>query len=271
MKTKFDLTIIVVNFNTAQLTVGCIQSIFDSKPKLSYEVIVVDNASFDNSVALLNKHFKNRIKIVKNEANLGFAKANNLAIRQAKAGHILLLNSDTKVTKGALDLMLERALDLSDVGAVVPRLLNSDLTIQPSIFNFPTIGRAIAQYWLKRNKDLDKFYPSGDAVVSVEAAVMAAFLITPNCLEKVGLLDEKYFMYFEDLDYCQRVKKAGLLVWYEPSAKVIHYHGQSGKSMEIEGQEWKRLIPSSKLYHGLFKHYLFNFVLWIGQKRFFTK
>jgi len=100
----------------------------------------------------------------------------------------------------------------------------------------------------------------------VEAAAMTAFLITPQGLKQAGLLNEKYFMYFEDLDYCRELKKAGLKVYYLPRAEVIHHHGASGKKIARFEDQWRRLIPSSKIYHGLVKHYLFNFILWSGQK-----
>jgi GT2 family glycosyltransferase len=110
------------------------------------------------------------------------------------------------------------------------------------------------------------FVPKGDKPVEVDAVVGASFLITPMARKKVGLLDERYFMYFEDLDYCRRVNKLGLKVYYLPSAKIIHYHGASGKKIVKPAFQWKRLIPSSKIYHGALTHYLINFIIWLGQK-----
>ena len=95
---------------------------------------------------------------------------------------------------------------------------------------------------------------------------MAAFLITPQAKKKVGLLDERYFMFFEDHDYCKRVGEAGLKIFYYPKALVVHHHGESGKMLADEDNQWRRLIPSSKIYHGALKHYLLNFIIWSSQK-----
>ena len=95
---------------------------------------------------------------------------------------------------------------------------------------------------------------------------MAAFLITPKALNKVGLLDERYFMYFEDIDYCRRIARAGLKIYYLPEAEVYHVHGASGKGLVDDKNQWKRLIPSSKIYHGLLRHYLISFIIASSQK-----
>jgi len=113
---------------------------------------------------------------------------------------------------------------------------------------------------------LDKYYPKERDPVEAEVLVMAAFLITPKAKQKVGLLDERYFMYFEDFDYCKRVREMGLKVFYYPAAQVIHHHGESGKKLAGNEDQWKRLIPSSKIYHGTLKHYLLNFIIWSSQK-----
>ena len=104
-----------------------------------------------------------------------------------------------------------------------------------------------------------KYAPLTKIPVVVEAAVGASFLMTRNALDKVGMLDEKYYFYFEDIDYCRRVRRAGLKVYYLPDSKVIHYHGASGKKIADPENQWRRLIPSSKIYHGVFKHYLIGF------------
>ncbi len=267
-----DISIIIVSFNTKNLTVQCIKSVFKEGSKLEKEIIVVDNGSVDDSVKEIEKlKIKNRklgskIKIIVNSENLGFSKANNIGIKEAKGKYILLLNSDTVVKKGSIEALLEFARKKKDAGAVVPKLINPDGTTQASVFRLPNIKRAIEQYWLGKEKLLDKYYPEGNTPSIVESAVMAAFLITPKTLKMVGLLDERYFIYFEDLDYSRRIQEKGLKIYYLPSAEVIHYHGASGKNLIDERNQWRRLIPSSKIYHGTLRHYLFNFILWSGQK-----
>ncbi len=259
---SIDLSIIIVNYNTKDLLIACIDSILRVNPKLEYEIIVVDNASSDGSQDVLAKLVSKKLRLIQHKSNLGFAKANNTGIKKALGKYIFLLNSDTLVKRGTLETLVEFAKKNLSVGLAAPQLFNLDGTVQPSVFRFPTIGRAIRQYWFGEKGILDKHYPSSNKPVLVEAVVAAAFLITPQVLSKVGLLDEKYFMYFEDLDYCKRVNEAGLGVYYLPTSEVIHYHGASGKGSLAN----KYLISSSKKYFGIFRYYIYTFILWSGQK-----
>ncbi len=262
------LTIVIVNYNTPKLTLACAKSIDKFPPKDSFEVIVIDNGSEQESIETLKntKLVNFKIKTIFNDKNFGFAKANNQGIRQAQGEYVLLLNSDTEVKKGSIDALLEFAKDKQDVGALGSRLLNSDGSVQASAFRFPTIGRAIQQYWFNKKNMLDKYIPTGDKPSEVEVLVMASFLITPQTLEQVGLLDERYFMFFEDFDYCKRIKDNGLKIYYLPESEVVHHHGASGTKIADESNQWRRLIPSSKIYHGLIGHYIFSFILWSSQK-----
>lgn len=270
-----DVTIIIVSYNTKNLTLQCIKSILEEGSRLKKEIIVVDNGSKDGSVEELRRIIKDiksnkgiRSQLIENKDNLGFAKANNQAIKVARGKYILLLNSDAKVKEGSIGKLVDFAEETSNVGVVGPRLLNPDGSIQPSAFRLPTIKRALKQYWFDQKGLLDKYSPitKHHSPVTVEAIVMAAFLITPSALRKVGLLNERYFMYYEDFDYCKRVLESGFNVWYLPTAEVVHYHGASGKALTDEKNQWRRLIPSSKIYHGKVKHYLINFIIWSGQK-----
>ena len=175
----------------------------------------------------------------------------------------MLLNSDTEVKKDSIQKLWEFAQDHPDAGVVASRLLNPDGSIQPSAYRLPTIWMAIRQYWFGEKNLFDKYIPK---TPTVEVAVMASFLITPICFKKVGLLNEKYFMIFEDFDYCRKVKEVGLKIYYEPKSEVIHYHGESGKNLADKENQWRRLIPGSIIYHGVAKHYILYFILWTGQK-----
>ncbi|MEK7550243.1 MAG: glycosyltransferase [Patescibacteria group bacterium] len=259
-----ELSIIIVNYNTKKLTLECIKSIKDSNTKATYETIVVDNASTDGSVEALNE--TRGIRFIKNNENLGFSKANNVGIKKALAKFILLLNSDTIVKKGALDKLLNFAKSKPDAGVVGSRLLNIDKTVQDSVSNLPTFFGAIKEFWFSEKGIFGLRAPKSSIPIEVDSVVGAAFLITPEALKKVGVLNEKYFMYFEDLDYCRSVKKAGLKVYYLPESEIIHYLGASGKKIVKPANQWKRLIPSSKTYHGLFIHYLIISILWTGQR-----
>jgi len=255
------LSIIILNYNTAKITLDCLASIEKYPFSNNFEVILVDNASTDESHEILSKFRTKNYKYVflQNSSNDGFSKGNNIGLKKSKGTYKLLLNSDTKVTRNALDRLIQTAEEESNIGIIGARLLNKDGSVQDSVFRLPTIIRSIQSYLLGNNI-LSKYAPNVKIPVEVEAVVGAAMLLTPEALKKVGTLDEKYFMYFEDLDYCRAVRKAGLKVFYEPRAEIIHLHGASGVS------DWRRLIPSSKLYHGRLRHYLIFLITWLGSK-----
>ncbi|MBX4205572.1 glycosyltransferase family 2 protein [Candidatus Microgenomates bacterium] len=258
------LSIIIVNWNTKDLLRDCIKSIISSKPKISYEIIIVDNGSTDGSIEMIEK-MKN-ILLLKNNRNLGFAKANNQGMKKAKGDYIFLLNSDTKIKEDAIDEMYEFAESTLDAGVVGARLLNADGSIQPSCFHFPTILNVIKQYWFGAKGLTDKYFPKGNKPSLVDIVVGAAFLITPRARKNVGLLDEGYFFFFEDFDYCRRVNRSGLKTYYLPTAEIVHYHGSTVRKIVDNNNAWRNLIPGSKRYHGLIGHYIYNFILWSAQK-----
>lgn len=261
-----NLSIIIVSFNTEKLTLNCIKSVELEGSKINKEIIVIDNNSTDGSarsLALLVKR-NGEIKFIGNDKNLGFAKAVNQGIKQAKGKYILLLNSDSYVLKGVFNKPLNFIRQEPSAGVIGARLINTNGKVQPSVTHLPTISGAIGEYWLGKKSSYEMYAPESSKPIEVEAVFGAAFLITPKALKKVGLLDERYFMYFEDLDYCRRVRKSNLGVYYLPTAKIIHHHGESGKSLARAEDQWRRLIPSSKIYHGIIKHYLINFIIRSG-------
>jgi len=289
------LSIIIVNYNTKELLERCVDSIkkqvlparIATSPKscayrcwraqsvaggsIKYEIIVVDNGSKDGSVEyvkkLENKKYISTIGTIKtifNKENLGFAKANNQGIKKALGKYTLLLNSDTEFKKGALEKLTKFAEETPDAGVIGPKLLNEDGTVQSSCCHPPTALTAFGEFWLSKQGAFSKYMPYGNKPIEVDAVVGAAFLITPAALKKVGLLDERYFFYFEDLDYCRRVKRAGLKVYYLPEAEIIHLHGASGKKLSGETKRW--LVRSSKIYYGWLNYYFVNFIIWSGQK-----
>ena len=255
------LSIVIVNYNTKDLTLACLKSLEKYPLTGEFEVILVDNASQDGSEKLFSKFktSKYKFKYIYRDQNLGFSKGNNVGIRESKSDYVLLLNSDTEVLKGSLDRYLYDTHKLTDAGVVGARLLNSDKTVQSSVFRLPNIVRAFRQYILRQGNILDKYYPTSKDVIEVESVVGAAFMITPKALKKVGGLPEKYFMYFEDLDYCREVRKKGLKVYYLPQVEIVHHHGKSGG-------DWRKLVKSSKIYHGALTHYIIFFITWFGQK-----
>lgn len=265
------LSIVIVNLNTKDLTIGCLRSIEKVAKDLSFEVLLTDNGSTDGSVEALRslkkeKYWENRLTLIFNKSNTGYAKANNQGIRKARGKYLLLLNNDTIVHEGALQNLVGFAEKTSDAGVIGSRLLNIDGSLQMSCYHFPTITNAVKEYWFGEKGLFEKFAPRNDNPVNVDSVVGAAFLITPEARKRVGILDERYFAYFEDIDYCRQTWRKGLKVYYLPNSVITHYHGATFKKLADESQRWKKLIPSSKVYHGLIKHYIINAVLWLGQK-----
>lgn len=252
------LSIIIVSYNTKNLTLDCIRSIFSNPPKSKFEVIVVDNNSQDGTVLQVKKQFKGKLTLIENHFNSGFSKANNQGIQVSKGEHILLLNSDTYFSDDSLQRLIDIA-DKSDYSVIGMRLFNSDGSIQPSCFNFPTITRAIRHYILGQNV-LNKYCPVGESLSEVESVVGAAMLIKRKVVDKLGGLDERFFFYYEDLEYCRRVKNHNLKVYYYPKATVTHLHGSSGK-----GKTSPYLIKSSKIFHGPVEHFVINFIIRVSQ------
>lgn len=253
------VAVAIVNYNTSVLTVQCLASL-SMEAEYIDKIYVVDNASSDGSVKEINKFFEENSgikgEVIENKKNFGFAHANNQVIRKSESKYILLLNSDTKVSKGIVKSLLEFAIEHPDAAVIVPKLLNTDGSPQKSVRKLPTLARAIKEYWLGIENEYEYYAPKGNDAVEVECASAAAFFITPKGLAEVGELDESYFFYFEDVDYCRRVKQKKLKIYYLPYAKVVHLMGESGKEITDAANQWRRLVPGSIRYHGMLKHKL---------------
>lgn len=242
------VAVIIVNWNTGEYLAKCLESLAAlPESEMIEEVIVVDNASSDRSivsaqVTVAKTGNRPRVRFIKNEKNLGFAAANNVGWKRlnerGSRAHVLLLNPDTQALPGMIKTMAETFSRSEKIGIVGPKILNGDGTLQPSVRKFP--GRKeIILYMLKlgsRVKDQAIDYNREQAVDQVMGAI---FLIKRECADQVGWLDEKYFVWFEEVDYCQRAKTAGWQVWYTPAAPGIHWGGVSFR--QVVG--WKKNWP----------------------------
>ena len=255
------LSIIIVTFNSAPHIGKLLLSISRSRDKLSKEILLVDNASTDTTLDVIKKSGV-KLKLFKNKTNLGFAKAVNRAVKQAAGEYVLLLNPDTKIVGNSLNILVEFARRSPLLGAVVPRLIDPHGRSQPSAFHFPTIANALRRYLLNQPERYGKYLPPAKTV-KLEIAVMAAFLVPRTVFEAIGLLDERFFLYYEDLEFCRRLKYAGLPIYYYPLAKVIHIHGASGS---FRSHHDSHLVRSAITYHGAVYFNVLNLVLWAGQK-----
>lgn len=258
---KPELSIIIVTYNSEKQIGSLLDSIYRDRGKINLEVIVIDNQSADNSLLVAKNHKINPI-CIQMGSNSGFPTAVNKGIKIATGDYYFLLNPDTILTKGCLTKLLEFAKDTDPLGAVAPRLLYPDGKPQASVFKFPNITNAISYYFLNSSTSFNKYLPDNRTQI-VEVAMMAAFLIPKLAVDIVGGLDEKFFMYYEDIEFCRRLSRAGLPVYYYPTAKVKHIHGASG---HFKSHAQSPLLASARLYHGTFYSNVLNFILWAGQK-----
>ncbi len=176
-KMKRLLSIVIVNTGTKDLTIACLRSIEKETKNLDFEVFLSDNGSKDGSVEALKKlktekFWKDRLSLTFNNSNIGYAKANNQGIRKAKGKYLLLLNNDTILHKNSLHNLIDFANKTSDAGVVGSRLLNIDGSLQKSCYHFPTISRAIKEYWLGQKGYFEKFAPTGKNPVTVDSVVI---------------------------------------------------------------------------------------------------
>ncbi|MBM4309106.1 MAG: glycosyltransferase family 2 protein, partial [Deltaproteobacteria bacterium] len=189
------------------------------------EVFVVDNGSMDGSVEAVRVGFPEAI-VIQNSTNLGFAQANNQALRLAKGKYILLLNPDTQVKEGAIETLKVFMDNHPKAGAVGAQLLNSDGSKQNSIANFPSLATELLNKSLLRWLFPDRF-PGKERdynePIEVESVIGACMMVRREAIEQVGLLDEDYFLFLEETDWCYRMKKAGWKVYHVPQADVYHF------------------------------------------------
>lgn len=229
-----DLSVVVVSFNTRELLRQCLRSIYAQPPAGGLEVWVVDNGSTDGSAAMVRAEFP-AVHLVESPRNLGFAAANNLALPRCQGQYILLLNPDTALEEGALDALLSFMAAHPDAGAVGPRLVNPDGTPQPSGFRFPTLAMLFLDFFPLHprlaNSRLNGRYPHRQSPFLIDHPLGACLLVRREVVQKVGLLDEGYFMYCEEVDWCMRIKRAGWKIYCVPQARVVHYGAQSTRQL----------------------------------------
>jgi GT2 family glycosyltransferase len=227
------VTVVIVNWNTADFTRRCIESVA-ATTSVPYEIVLVDNASSDDSVGLIRASFP-WVRLVQNSSNLGFARANNQVLREATTEFVLLLNPDTVVHRGAIDGMVRFLREQPRAAAVGCMLLNEDGSLQPSCRSFPTplkhLGEVLRLPRLCRHVPiLSRQYVLAwkhDEVREVDWVSGAALMMRQEAIRDVGVLDEDYFMYGEELDWCFRARRGGWLIYYMPNAKVTHFGGRS--------------------------------------------
>lgn len=224
-----DISVIIVNWNTKDLLKNCLNSVYQTIPNLVFEIFVVDNASSDGSVAMLEKEFPSVIRIV-NQENKGFGAANNQALAIMKGKYALLLNSDAVLTSGAVKKLWDFGETNKKAAIVCGQLLNADGSRQNSIASFPSlltlvVNTSVLEYLLPR------FYPSKrykhTAPIEVDSAVGACMMIRKETLAEAGAFDERYFFFFEETDLAYTMRRRGWKIYQVPDAFIYHLQGQS--------------------------------------------
>ena len=234
------LSILIVNWNTRDLVVACVNSILKNEPVFSYEVIIVDNRSDDGSADAFKMQFgsDNRIKVIAAEKNLGFAAGNNLAYRNSTGEFILLLNPDTEVREGALRKMVEFVERNPQIGILGPKIINPDGSVQPSVRGLPDVWSSLVvfsglhRFLRPRHYLMDDF--DYNQMSEVPQVMGAALLTRREVIEKAGgLFDEQFFLWYEEVDFCRRSAAVGFKVVYFPEAQVVHRQAQSFSQMSV--------------------------------------
>lgn len=244
-----EVSIIIVNWNTKQLLADCIDSIYSSPPGVDFDIWVVDNFSSDGSPEMVRERFP-KVQLIDNKENIGFARANNQAMRKCQGKYILLLNPDTVVNPDAIVELVDFLNQTPQAGMVGARLINPDRSLQESAFPLPTL---FSEFW--RMFHLDYFvnvanYPMDewrlDSAKEVDTLLGACMLIRREALEQDDIFDEDYFIYSEEVDLCTRLKKTGWHLYWDPNAVVMHYGAQS--TQQVAEEMFLRLYEGKILY-----------------------
>ena len=233
-----DISIIIVSWNAKEFLDECLQSIYKKALSCKLQTIVVDNASTDGAPDLVIEKYP-QVNLIRNSENLGFAKANNVGIKKSTGRYVCLINSDAIVLEDCLELMCNYMNEKPKIGVLGPKVLNPDGSLQPTCREFPTFWKNIC-----RAVALDKFFPkskifggyymmnwSHGTVREVDYLSGCFMMVRRSAIDQVGLLDDSFFFYAEDKDWCKRFWRAGWKVVYFPQAKAIHYlYGSSDKN-----------------------------------------
>jgi GT2 family glycosyltransferase len=256
------ISIIIVTYNSLEYLKKCLNSIENSPTRTPYEVIVVDNASRDDTADVVPIEYP-EVVFIRNEVNLGFAHANNQGIKISKGNFLLLLNPDTLVIDDALDVMAKFLKETPRAGACGCKVLNDDGSLQPSFFGFPTLIKELGHLFridrmpwlyrmLKSSSLLGKLartnvavLSDSDNVIQVDYLLGACLMMKASVVHEVGPLDDKIFMYIEDTEMCHRIRASGYCVYYVPHGKIVHF---GGKSAATEDQRMLMEYTRSRLY-----------------------
>ncbi len=229
-----DVSVIIVAWNVRQFLHDCLKSVYEKTRDIDFEVIYVDNASEDGSVEMVQEHFA-EARIIENDKNQGFIKANNQGIEVAQGRYVLLLNSDTILLDNAIARTVRFADANPDAAVFGCKVLNPDRTIQRTCFMYPSVlNMFLAATYLYRMFPKSRFFGRErmtwwgfDEAREVETICGCFSLVRKEAIDQVGLMDDRYFVYGDDPDWCYRFKRAGWKIMFTPGGQIIHYGGQT--------------------------------------------
>jgi GT2 family glycosyltransferase len=245
------LTISIVNYNAGEFLLSCLESLKNVKDEVSFDLFVVDNASSDGSIEEAKKRFP-EFRFIESKENLGYGKAHNLVLKDAKTPYVLIMNPDCYIPSGTLSRMMKFMEENPDVGVSSPRVEKSDGSLDiASHRGFPTPWASFLYFFLKNDRLYHLTDRDMNRIHEVDSVVGAFMLVPKKVLEKAGYFDEEYFLYAEDIDLCYRIKKAGFKVMYVPDVKVTHIKGVSS-GIKKHSQSKSEATKSTKnlaMYH----------------------
>ncbi len=243
MAVMMELSVVILNYKTKGLLRQCIKGIELLKLKKNYEIIVVDNHSQDSSAKMMKESFPH-IRFIESKVNRGCAAGNNLGVKESSGRYVMILNPDITIFEGVIEKLISFMDDHPDVGIVAPKLINPDGTRQISCYRFPKFMTPMYRRtplgrlpWVK--KDLRKYLMLDDhfeKINDVDWILGACMLVRQEAIDKVGLMDERFTLYFEDVDWCRQFWQAGYRVCYLSDVDIVHYHQRmSAESPGLKG------------------------------------
>ena len=266
-----DLSVVIVNYQTFDLTKNTINSILEYDYPFSYEILVVDNASSDDSLSKLKDYFKGKVKFIASAENKGFAAGNNQALAIAKGKYVLLLNSDTIVWENTLENIYNYMEKHSDVGACGCRVLLENGELDKACKrSFPNVKNSFFRlFHIPTNSKDDNYNLDNlpdDEIYEIDCLTGAFMFIKSEALNEAGFLDETFFMYGEDIDLCYRIKKSGWKIVYYGKSKITHLKGASSKKQKSKliYEFYRAMYIYYKKHHAGETSFIVNIVVYIG-------
>ncbi|MDO5810626.1 MAG: glycosyltransferase family 2 protein [Methanobrevibacter sp.] len=266
-----DLSVVIVNYQTFELTKNTIDSILKYDYSFEYEIFVVDNASSDDSLARLEDYFKDKVRFIASRENNGFAAGNNQALRQATGKYQLLLNSDTIVWQDTLQDIYDYMEMHDDVGACGCRVLLEDGELDKACKrSFPNVKNSFFRLFHIPTKSEDDNYNltslPDDEIYEIDCLTGAFMFMRKDALDMAGLLDETFFMYGEDIDLCYRIKKAGWKIIYYGKSRITHLKGASSKKQKnkLIYEFYRAMYIYYRKHHAGESSFIVNIIVYIG-------